>query len=398
MINYDSLLSDQVKRMQPSGIRKFFDVAAMMEGVISLGVGEPDFQTPWVVRKEAVDILERKRIIYSANSGMMNLRKEIANYLNRKYDLTYDPDSEVIATVGGSEAIDLAIRAIVNPGDEVLVVEPSFVCYKPIVELMHGVAVPIPTKEENKFKLTPEELRSHITERTKMLILPYPNNPTGAVYTREQLAQWVAYARKNDAILLFDAAYECFVTDPALPRSIFEIEGAKECAIEFCSFSKIAGFTGTRCGYTVVPMAIEREGMSPNKMWLRRQTTKFNGVPYIVQRGAAAVFTEDGMAEIQHNLDYYRANAKVIAGALDECDVWYCGGKNSPYIWMKCPGGMDSWTFFDWLLETTGVVGTPGVGFGSCGEGFFRLTAFGNAEKTKIAAERVKNAILSLNK
>ena len=157
MINYDSLLSDQVKRMQPSGIRKFFDVAAMMEGVISLGVGEPDFQTPWVVRKEAVDILERKRIIYSANSGMMNLRKEIANYLNRKYDLTYDPDSEVIATVGGSEAIDLAIRAIVNPGDEVLVVEPSFVCYKPIVELMHGVAVPIPTKEENKFKLTPEE-------------------------------------------------------------------------------------------------------------------------------------------------------------------------------------------------------------------------------------------------
>ena len=147
MINYDSLLSDQVKRMQPSGIRKFFDVAAMMEGVISLGVGEPDFQTPWVVRKEAVDILERKRIIYSANSGMMNLRKEIANYLNRKYDLTYDPNSEVIATVGGSEAIDLAIRAIVNPGDEVLVVEPSFVCYKPIVELMHGVAVPIPTKE-----------------------------------------------------------------------------------------------------------------------------------------------------------------------------------------------------------------------------------------------------------
>ena len=250
-----------------------------------------------------------------------------------------------------------------------------------------------PANEENGFLPMPDD-----SVKADIIYLCSPNNPTGAVYTREQLAQWVAYARKNDAILLFDAAYECFVTDPALPRSIFEIEGAKECAIEFCSFSKIAGFTGTRCGYTVVPMAIEREGMNPNKMWLRRQTTKFNGVPYIVQRGAAAVFTEDGMAEIQHNLDYYRANAKVIASALDECGVWYCGGKNSPYIWMKCPGGMDSWTFFDWLLETTGVVGTPGVGFGSCGEGFFRLTAFGNAEKTKIAAERVKNAILSLNK
>ena len=225
-----------------------------------------------------------------------------------------------------------------------------------------------------------------------------PSNPTGAVYTPEQLKVWVDHANATGAVILFDAAYECFVSEPGLARSIFEVEGARTCAIEICSFSKIAGFTGTRCGYTVVPEELEREGRSLHQMWLRRQTTKFNGVPYIVQRGAAAVFTEDGMAEIQHNLDYYRANAKVIASALDECGVWYCGGKNSPYIWMKCPGGMDSWTFFDWLLETTGVVGTPGVGFGSCGEGFFRLTAFGNAEKTKIAAERVKNAILSLNK
>ena len=225
-----------------------------------------------------------------------------------------------------------------------------------------------------------------------------PSNPTGAVYTPEQLKVWVDHANATGAVILFDAASECFVSEPGLARSIFEVEGARTCAIEICSFSKIAGFTGTRCGYTVVPEELEREGRSLHQMWLRRQTTKFNGVPYIVQRGAAAVFTEDGMAEIQHNLDYYRANAKVIASALDECGVWYCGGKNSPYIWMKCPGGMDSWTFFDWLLETTGVVGTPGVGFGSCGEGFFRLTAFGNAEKTKIAAERVKNAILSLNK
>ena len=223
-----------------------------------------------------------------------------------------------------------------------------------------------------------------------------PSNPTGAVYTPEQLKVWVDHANATGAVILFDAAYECFVSEPGLARSIFEVEGARTCAIEICSFSKIAGFTGTRCGYTVVPKELEREGMNINKLWLRRQTTKFNGVPYVVQRAAAAVFTESGMAEIQQNLDYYRKNAKVIADALDECGVWYCGGKNSPYIWLRCPGNMKSWEFFDWLLENCGVVGTPGVGFGECGEGYFRLTAFGDAEKTKVAAERIKTAIKAL--
>ena len=223
-----------------------------------------------------------------------------------------------------------------------------------------------------------------------------PSNPTGAVYTPEQLKVWVDHANATGAVILFDAAYECFVSEPGLARSIFEVEGARTCAIEICSFSKIAGFTGTRCGYTVVPEELEREGRSLHQMWLRRQTTKFNGVPYVVQRAAAAVFTESGMAEIQANLDYYRQNAKVIADALDECGVWYCGGKNSPYIWLRCPGGMKSWEFFDWLLENCGVVGTPGVGFGECGEGYFRLTAFGDAEKTKVAAQRIKAAIQTL--
>ena len=223
-----------------------------------------------------------------------------------------------------------------------------------------------------------------------------PSNPTGAVYTPEQLKVWVDHANATGAVILFDAAYECFVSEPGLARSIFEVEGARTCAIEICSFSKIAGFTGTRCGYTIVPKELEREGRSLHQMWLRRQTTKFNGVPYIVQRGAAAVFTESGMAEIQHNLDYYRRNAQVIGKALEEAGVWFCGGKNSPYLWMKCPGGMTSWEFFDYLLEKTGVVGTPGSGFGPCGEGYFRLTAFGNAEKTKIAAELLKKAIMEL--
>ena len=166
--------------------------------------------------------------------------------------------------------------------------------------------------------------------------------------------------------------------------------------MEICSFSKIAGFTGTRCGYTVVPKDLERDGMNINKLWLRRQTTKFNGVPYVVQRGAAAVFTPEGMREIRENLNYYRKNAAVIAQALDEMGIWYCGGKNSPYIWLKCPGGMDSWQFFDWLLANAGVVGTPGAGFGACGEGYFRLTAFGDAARTREAADRIKAAIQTL--
>ena len=247
------------------------------------------------------------------------------------------------------------------------------------------------TSQENGFLGMPDE-----NVKADIIYICSPNNPTGAAYTRDQLKVWVDYARKNNAIILYDAAYECFISDENLARSIFEIEGARECAIEICSFSKIAGFTGTRCGYTVVPKELEREGMNINKLWLRRQTTKFNGVPYVVQRAAAAVFTESGMAEIQQNLDYYRKNAKVIADALDECGVWYCGGKNSPYIWLRCPGNMKSWEFFDWLLENCGVVGTPGVGFGECGEGYFRLTAFGDAEKTKMAAERIKTAIKAL--
>ena len=223
-----------------------------------------------------------------------------------------------------------------------------------------------------------------------------PNNPTGAAYTVEQLQAWVDWAKARDAVILYDAAYECFVSQPGLARSIYEVPGAGEVAIEVCSFSKIAGFTGTRCGYTIVPQALVRGGQSLNKMWLRRQTTKFNGVAYIVQRGAEAVFSEEGMAEIQQNLDYYRRNAAVIAQALDEAGVWYCGGKNSPYIWLRCPGNMGSWEFFDWLLDTARVVGTPGEGFGPCGKGYFRLTAFGDAARTREAAERIKAALAKL--
>ena len=225
-----------------------------------------------------------------------------------------------------------------------------------------------------------------------LIYLCSPNNPTGAVYNKEQLTRWVEYANKKGALILFDAAYESFITDDS-PRSIFMIPGADTCAIEFCSLSKTAGFTGTRCGYTSVPEALNFQGSRLNKMWLRRQTTKFNGVSYIVQRGAEAVFTQEGQKQIRANIDYYRKNAKVITDTMDELGIWYTGGLNSPYIWLKCPGGMNSWDFFDFLLEKANVVGTPGAGFGENGEGFFRLTSFNNYENTKEAMERFRNVI-----
>ena len=239
--------------------------------------------------------------------------------------------------------------------------------------------------EKNGFLPMPDE-----NADADIIYICSPNNPTGAAYSAEQLAEWVAYARKRGAVILYDAAYEAFVAEKGLARSIFEVEGAKECAVEFCSLSKTAGFTGTRCGYTVVPRALVRGGVSLNKLWLRRQTTKFNGVSYVVQRGAEAVFTEDGMAQIQENLAVYRRNAAVLSACLDALGIFYTGGRNSPYIWLKCPGFADSWKFFDYLLEEANVVGTPGSGFGKNGEGFFRLTAFASEESTAEAAERLK--------
>lgn len=229
-------------------------------------------------------------------------------------------------------------------------------------------------------------------EKADIIYICSPNNPTGAAYSREQLKAWVDFALENGSVILFDSAYESFIVDPSVPHSIYEIPGAKGCAIEFCSLSKTAGFTGTRCGYTVVPDSLEFGGVRLNKLWLRRQTTKFNGVSYIVQRGAQAVFTPEGQAQTAANIAYYRENARIITAALDEMGIYYTGGKNSPYVWMKCPDGMDSWQFFDRLLERSAVVGTPGAGFGRNGEGFFRLTAFSTHENTLEATERLKTS------
>ncbi len=248
-------------------------------------------------------------------------------------------------------------------------------------------------KPENDFLPMPDD-----SVKADIIYLCSPNNPTGAVYTKEQLEKWVAYALKNDAVILYDAAYESFISDPEIPRSIFAVEGAKKCAIELCSLSKTAGFTGTRCGYTIVPHDLVRKTkdgreLSLNKMWLRRQTTKFNGVPYIIQRGAEAVFSEEGQKQCREMLAFYKENARIMSEALAKKGIKFYGGTHSPYIWMQCPNGMGSWEFFDYLLEKLAVVGTPGAGFGSMGEGYFRLTAFGSRENTIEAMERIEKGL-----
>ena len=225
-----------------------------------------------------------------------------------------------------------------------------------------------------------------------------PNNPTGACYNKGQLKEWVDYALKNQAVILFDAAYEAFVSDPELPRSIYAVEGAKQCAIEFCSLSKTAGFTGTRCGYTIVPKelvftASTGEEMSLNAMWNRRQCTKYNGTSYIVQKAAAAVFSEEGIRQCRENLEYYRENARVITDTLSDLGIRFYGGVHSPYVWFECPKDMDSWTFFDYLLQEIQVVGTPGAGFGENGKHYFRLTSFGTYENTAEAMKRFRNLL-----
>ena len=231
------------------------------------------------------------------------------------------------------------------------------------------------------------------TERMDIIYLCYPNNPTGAVITREKLTAWVDYARRNDAIILYDSAYEAFIQDPELPHSIFEIDGARECAIEFRSFSKTAGFTGVRCGYTIIPLELKRGGVRINDLWERRQCCKFNGASYISQRGAEAVFSEEGQREVRSTIDYYMNNARIIREGLGSLGLKVFGGEHSPYIWVSTPQGEDSWTFFDRLLHKANVVTTPGQGFGSNGEGYIRITAFGTTENTVEAIERIKQIL-----
>lgn len=352
--------------------------------IIKLGIGDVTLPLCKEVVKALKNASEEMGIKesfhgYGPEQGYEFLKTKLQKYYET-HGVNLDNDEIFISDGAKSDLGNILDLFAVD--NTVLVPDPVYPVYVDTNIMAGRKVVYIDANADNNFLPLPDK-----AIKADIIYICSPNNPTGAVYNKEQLKAWVDYAKENKSVILFDAAYECFITDEELPRSIFEIEGAKSCAIEFCSFSKMAGFTGTRCGWTVVPKELENGLL--NKMWLRRQTTKFNGVPYIVQRGAEAVFSEVGQKEIQENLNYYKENAKIISDVLKKHNIWHIGGQHSPYIWLKCPNNMKSWEFFDYLLENIQVVGTPGSGFGRNGEGYFRLTSFGSRENTKEAVERM---------
>ncbi|MBQ2902844.1 MAG: LL-diaminopimelate aminotransferase [Clostridia bacterium] len=318
---------------------------------------------------------------YMPECGAPFLRKAIADYYAvNGVNVSAD---EVFVSSGASDELG-DILDLFDKDSSALVIEPAYPAYVDANIMAGRNIIHLASGEENGFLPEPDE--STVAD---IIYICSPNNPTGAVFSRNQLQAWVDFANEKGSVILFDAAYEAFIEDESLPHSIFELDGAETCAIEICSLSKTAGFTGTRLGYTVIPKRLIRNGMSLNGMWVRNRTTKTNGVSYIIQKGGAAVFTPEGQEQIHNNIQIYKNNAKVLTEALDELGIWYTGGKNAPYIWLKCPNGMGSWEFFDYLLNEVQVVGTPGEGFGTCGEGYFRFSTFGSPEDTKEAARRL---------
>ena len=370
--------------------------------IIKMGIGDVTQPLAPVVvaaMKKAADemgVKETFRGYEDSGKGYDFLREAVAGYY-KSFGVTISPEEVLISDGAKSDCGN--IGDIFGLDYVVAVCDPVYPVYVD-TNAMAGRAgdyqeelgrwnklVYMPCVEENGFTPVPPR------EKVDIIYLCFPNNPAGAVATREQLKAWVDYANANGSVILYDSAYEAFICEEDVPHSIFEIEGARTCAIEFRSFSKTAGFTGNRCAYTVVPMELERDGAKLNSLWNRRQCTKFNGVPYVVQRGAAAIYTPEGREQTRASIDYYRKNAQVIREGLTSAGLQVFGGVNAPYIWLKTPGGMGSWDFFDLLLDQANVATTPGAGFGPSGEGYVRLTAFGDAAATVEAVERVKAAV-----
>ena len=360
--------------------------------VIRLGIG--DVTKPLTKRvisslHEAVDEMASADTFkgYGPEQGYPKLREAISAYY-AKSGVEVDPDAVFISD--GAKSDTGNITDLFAHDNVILIPDPVYPVYVDTNIMCGNSVIYMNGTAENGFLPMPDH-----SQHVDLIYLCSPNNPTGACYNKAQLQEWVDYALKNEAIILFDSAYEAFITDPELPRSIFAIEGAKKCAIEFCSLSKTAGFTGTRCGYTVVPKelvftASDGTEMSLNAMWNRRQSTKYNSTAYIIQHAAEQVFTDEGMAECKENLAYYQKNARLIADTLTELGIPFTGGIHSPYIWFECPNGMEAWECFDYLLNNIQVVGTPGEGFGENGKNYFRLTAFGSYENTVEAMNRFR--------
>lgn len=361
--------------------------------IIRLGIGDVTLPLGDLAIKglhEGVDAMASAETFkgYGPEQGYGFLRDAISAYYARN---NVSVDASDIFISDGAKSDTGNISELFDSDNVILIPDPVYPVYVDS-NIMNGKKVTyLSGNAENNFLPMPDP-----SVHADIIYLCSPNNPTGAVYNKAQLKEWVDYALKNNAVILFDSAYEAFITDPEVPNSIYAIEGAKKCAIEFCSLSKTAGFTGTRCGYTVVPKelvftASNGQEMSLHAMWNRRQSTKFNGTSYIIQKGAAAVFTEEGMAQCQKNIAYYQENARIIADTLTRRNIRFFGGVHSPYIWFECPNGMESWEFFDYLLNNAQVVGTPGAGFGENGKNYFRLTSFNNHENTIAAMKRFEH-------
>ena len=357
------------------------------EHLYRMGIGDVSLPLCGAVIRALHEAVEEQAVKesfhgYMPECGAPFLREAIAEYYARR-GVKLDTD-EVFVSSGASDELG-DILDLFDRSSSAMVMEPAYPAYVDASIIAGRDILHVPAGKECGFVPAPDDSIS-----ADLLYICSPNNPTGAVFTKSQLQAWVDFANRKGAVILFDAAYEAFIEDPELPHSIFELEGARTCAIEICSLSKTAGFTGTRLGYTVIPKELERMGMNLSAMWVRNRTTKTNGVSYIIQKGGAAVFTPEGQEQIRANIQIYKNNAKVLMGVLDELGIWYCGGKNAPYIWMQCPNGMGSWDFLDYLLSEIQVVGTPGQGFGSCGEGYIRFSTFGSPEDTAEAARRLK--------
>lgn len=386
--NFDNLVPNYLFAEVASRTNKFISENPDKK-VIKLGIGDVTLPLAPVVvdaMKKGADELGVKETFkgYPDYEGYEFVRRAVSDYY-KSFGVIVNADEIFISDGAKSDCGN--IGDIFSADNTVLVTDPVYPVYVDSNIMAGRKIVYADSTKENGFAAMPDD-----SVKADIIYLCSPNNPTGSAYTYEQLKAWVEYALKNDAIILYDAAYEAFITED-LPRSIFAIDGARECAIEMCSLSKTAGFTGTRCGYTVIPKELERDGHNIYKTWYRRQATKFNGVSWPVQCAAAAVFSEEGQRQIKQNIEYYQENARIISSAMDELGIFYTGGKNSPYIWLECPNGMKSWEFFDMLLNNANVVGTPGSGFGKNGEGFFRLTAFGDRDNTVEAVERIKNML-----
>ena len=382
MMNLENLLSQRTVSLKPSGIRKFFDIANEMEGVIALGVGEPDFKTPYSVRQAGIENLQQGKTRYSANAGLMELRRAICDYLKRKFNLEYDKKSEVVVTVGGSEAIDLAIRAFINPGDEVLVPEPCFVCYAPIVTLTSGVPVSIQTREEDEFRLTPEQLEAAITPKTKMLILPYPNNPTGAVMRREHLEAIAEVLKKHDIIVLSDEIY-AELTYNGRHTSIAELPGMKERTIVVNGFSKTFAMTGWRLGYAVGPAPAIK------------QMTKIHQYAIMCAPTTSQYAAIEALDHCEENIcqmrEEYDRRRRFVVDAFNKMGLHTFEPEGAFYVFPCIKStGMSSEEFCEKLLYGKKVAVVPGNAFGDSGEGFIRVSYSYSVQHLTTALGRIK--------